>query len=102
MHLIKPLGQQVVKMFLDAAFKRNVNAVVGLTHGPAGCSSESAGFHCVATWLSALPGVEPFKPTRRVLPEPSRNLTGNLPIWIMLFPDLGGSGGKVCPQQLVS
>lgn len=33
MHLIKPLGQQVVKMFLDAAFKRNVNAVAGLTRG---------------------------------------------------------------------
>ena len=33
MHLIKPLGQQVVKMLLDATFKRNVNAVLGLTRG---------------------------------------------------------------------
>ena len=31
--MIKPLGQQVVKMFLDAGFKRNVNAVAGLTRG---------------------------------------------------------------------
>ena len=33
MHLIKPLGQQVVKMFTDAAFKNNVDAVIGLTRG---------------------------------------------------------------------
>ena len=33
MHLIKPLGQQVVKMLLNAGFKRNVNAVAGLTRG---------------------------------------------------------------------
>ena len=33
MHLIKPLGQQVVKMFLNAGFKGNVNAVAGLTRG---------------------------------------------------------------------
>ena len=33
MHLIKPLGQQVVQMFTDAAFKDNVNAVIGLTRG---------------------------------------------------------------------
>ena len=33
MHLIKPLGQQVVKMFLDASFKHNVHAVAGLTRG---------------------------------------------------------------------
>ena len=33
MHLIQPLGQQVVKEFLDTTFKRNVNAVLGLTRG---------------------------------------------------------------------
>ena len=31
--MIKPLGQQVVKMFLNAGFKGNVNAVAGLTRG---------------------------------------------------------------------
>ena len=33
MHLIKPLGQQVVKLFTDAAFKGNVDAVTGLRRG---------------------------------------------------------------------
>lgn len=33
MHLIKPLGQQVVKFFTDAAFRGNVDAVTGLRRG---------------------------------------------------------------------
>ena len=33
MHLIKPLGQQVVKFFTDAAFRRNVDSVTGLRRG---------------------------------------------------------------------
>ena len=33
MRLIKPLGQQVVKLFTDATFRGNVDAVTGLRRG---------------------------------------------------------------------
>ena len=33
MHLIKPLGQQVVKFFTYAAFRGNVDSVTGLRRG---------------------------------------------------------------------